>query len=1168
MNRPGLLLFATTLLLTTSSAWAAKPRFVDLNDGTILDVSTRTRWLKNASCFAGVDGRSLAPYFLKSGQCGLTDGTAVVDDWRVPSLDILRTLVVDGFRADSLNAAGFVGFQAGGYWASDVVANTTRQWTLSFADGREYPIVWSSSSMNHEPYCTRYFNYLDVAPMAADFGAVAVNATSDSRTFSLQNLGGGDDDYLSQTNLDVTEIAIVGADSDQFTLDAGNGSEYRASGTGACGPQPIVHHVRRETPAHESIRNPAPCTINIAFAPTSPGRKSATLRITAPNAKNPVVELPLSGNALVSWWKAEGDSLDSLGSNHGTFNATSVLPSSASAAENGTATAWCPAGATIASFSSTYGNGTRVVTCGDCTIGAQSCTVTYSNAGCGDPWPGAVKVGTLTLQCADGYATGKIGRAFSFDGSNPLAVTVPHSLTLDLYGGHTVAFWIKLNALPPAGKLFYPVSKLQFGVEDKRVAIDSAGKVSYYLYGTTGALTVSSTALVPGTWYHVAATYDGTARRVFINGVLDAIGPSTGDVADGTGALYLGYSPDWSGYGSAAYFDGLLDEVKWYSHALPQSEIARTKVVEKVTVTTSGFGGGTVVAQPAPLTWSGTTGTLELPAGSALQLEPRPDATSAFAGWSSICSGRVPCSLTVDSDLAVAATFDPIVGVNGLAIPAAGGMPQAVGGLTPISDRYRATNLLWSPADAPFVAGTAYTATIVLTSVNDYAFPATGLTPAVNVGTAGPGTTTGTYTGNTLTFTVTFAPTCSSGFVDTTGTGCVACDTVGACGSDCAPCAATNAASTSCSDNIAISELACVPTCSAGFFNIDRDGRNGCEACLTATFCGSDCGECTASGLVATGCSNNDELAASACSPTCAEGYLDLNDNTQDGCEACSIAAACGSDCAACSSDGASATDCSGHTALSASACVPTCAVGFQEVDGNGQNGCEPCSAIELCGRECDACSSDGTSATNCSGNTASSDLACVPTCAAGFQDANGDGRDGCESCAAGYYETASTPLTCRACNTHNHCGPGCLDCTALPVDECHAPPACDVAAGQCVLEQAPDGTDCTGGTCQDGACTASVDAGIPDPDAGESNEDAGESPEDAGTSAIDAGTSTADAGTPALDAGTSVVDAGSIGAEATPDASGCGCSSGAGPISGAPLLLALAFLRRRGRTR
>lgn len=178
----------------------------------------------------------------------------------------------------------------------------------------------------------------------------------------------------------------------------------------------------------------------------------------------------------------------------------------------------------------------------------------------------------IVSNTVDGFAPGKQGQAFSFDGSSPQWVSVPHSSSLDIYGSHTAMFWIKLNALPPAGQIYYMINKFTNGVEDKQIHVNSNGVVSYYLHGTTGSGVASTTQLTPGVWTHVAVRYSGATQDIYINGVLDASAPATEDVSDSSGLLYMGYNPDRA----AAYMANpnfLLDDVAWDNRALSAEAI-------------------------------------------------------------------------------------------------------------------------------------------------------------------------------------------------------------------------------------------------------------------------------------------------------------------------------------------------------------------------------------------------------------------------------------------------------------------------------------------------------------------------------------------------------------------------------------------------------------------
>jgi len=79
----------------------------------------------------------------------------------------------------------------------------------------------------------------------------------------------------------------------------------------------------------------------------------------------------------------------------------------------------------------------------------------------------------------------------------------------------------------------------------------------------------AATALNANTWYHVAATYDGSSMKIYINGVLDASKSQTGSV-NSNGAFNVGYL-----YNTSRNFNGKVDEVRVWKRALSQTEISQ-----------------------------------------------------------------------------------------------------------------------------------------------------------------------------------------------------------------------------------------------------------------------------------------------------------------------------------------------------------------------------------------------------------------------------------------------------------------------------------------------------------------------------------------------------------------------------------------------------------------
>jgi len=181
-------------------------------------------------------------------------------------------------------------------------------------------------------------------------------------------------------------------------------------------------------------------------------------------------------------------------------------------------------------------------------------------------------------------ATGKIGRALSFDGVNDwVTVTDTTASKIDLTTGMTIEAWVNPAAMSGWETV---VLKERGGA--------GTGLLSYALYAHDGApqaggfagpagylrpapanTTVDQgvrqavhTAIALNTWTHLATTYDGANQRLYINGVLVATKAQTGAIAAANQPLRIGGNNV-----SGEFFQGLIDEVRIYNRALSAAEI-------------------------------------------------------------------------------------------------------------------------------------------------------------------------------------------------------------------------------------------------------------------------------------------------------------------------------------------------------------------------------------------------------------------------------------------------------------------------------------------------------------------------------------------------------------------------------------------------------------------
>jgi hypothetical protein len=179
------------------------------------------------------------------------------------------------------------------------------------------------------------------------------------------------------------------------------------------------------------------------------------------------------------------------------------------------------------------------------------------------------KGSTGTLSGATWVADGKSGRALSFDGVNDI-VTVPDSNLLDLAPGMTLEAWVK-----PTTVSGWRTVMLKERPSQLAYALYATGDNGRPLVETfTGASREArGTAALPvGTWTHLAATYDKSTLKLYVNGTLVSSTAFTGTLFNSTGALRIGGNTVWG-----EYFGGLIDDVRVYERALSAAEIAADK---------------------------------------------------------------------------------------------------------------------------------------------------------------------------------------------------------------------------------------------------------------------------------------------------------------------------------------------------------------------------------------------------------------------------------------------------------------------------------------------------------------------------------------------------------------------------------------------------------------
>jgi hypothetical protein len=93
-------------------------------------------------------------------------------------------------------------------------------------------------------------------------------------------------------------------------------------------------------------------------------------------------------------------------------------------------------------------------------------------------------------------------------------------------------------------------------------------------FGTSGLSqidTAGTISILPNRWYMATAVWDGTSKKIYINGLLDVNVAVTGTLSGNSFDLYIGENSQ----ANSRYYTGSISVVQIYNRALTQQEITQ-----------------------------------------------------------------------------------------------------------------------------------------------------------------------------------------------------------------------------------------------------------------------------------------------------------------------------------------------------------------------------------------------------------------------------------------------------------------------------------------------------------------------------------------------------------------------------------------------------------------
>jgi hypothetical protein len=404
---------------------------------------------------------------------------------------------------------------------------------------------------------------LSVTPASLSFTATQGGASPAAKTLTVANTGGGtlswnvsdDASWLAVSPASGTGGGTITATPTTTGLDAGT---YTATVTVAA---PGADGAPASIPVSLTVNAPAPPALavspsTLAFSATQGGTNPAAKTATVTNGGSGSLDVSVTDDA--SWLSVTP--------------ATATAPATLSIAPSISGLAAGTYNATVTVTATTAGaTGSPKTIAVTLTVAPPASSGLVGAWGFDETSGGSVSDAsgngnTGTIAGAIRTTAGKFGGALSFNGTSDW-VTVPDANSLDLTSGMTIEAWIRPTAVGSAWRTVL-LKEQPTGLIYSLYAGNGGGKPASHVFTTNdfGLNGATNTAL--NAWTHLAATYDATTLRIYVNGVQVSTKAIKGAMRVSTGVLRIGGNSVWS-----EWFAGLIDEVRLYNRPLGAAEL-------------------------------------------------------------------------------------------------------------------------------------------------------------------------------------------------------------------------------------------------------------------------------------------------------------------------------------------------------------------------------------------------------------------------------------------------------------------------------------------------------------------------------------------------------------------------------------------------------------------
>lgn len=167
---------------------------------------------------------------------------------------------------------------------------------------------------------------------------------------------------------------------------------------------------------------------------------------------------------------------------------------------------------------------------------------------------------------------GHRGTAFLFDGTDD-CIQVPN---MGQFGQAqiTLSIWIRQDAVDNCAPMSKPADSVGTTADTWQIETTTTNQLTFTTSHGSSAnsrIATPNNTVVVGTWQYIAATFDGTTKRMYVNGTEVATGAMANALTYDVQPLWIGCDSNSGTFGMR--FNGALDEVQLYNRALSLAEI-------------------------------------------------------------------------------------------------------------------------------------------------------------------------------------------------------------------------------------------------------------------------------------------------------------------------------------------------------------------------------------------------------------------------------------------------------------------------------------------------------------------------------------------------------------------------------------------------------------------